>query len=505
MNDERLYDYVVIGGGSTGSIVAARLAEDPDVSVCLVEAGPNDEGKPEILELQRWPGLLHTEYDYGYRIEPQERGNSDIVQSRGRMLGGSGSHNICQAWRAPDHDMRDWESMGATGWGPEGTRTYFDRVLDTTGLQYAGSDNDAASAYIEAGKQAGYSERFMEADCEIEGVGWVALNMKDGIRQSSSVAYLHPLGKRHPNLTVLTDTPAHRLTFDDQGNASGVETANGTLHANREVIVSAGAFDTPKLLMLSGIGPAEHLVEMGIEVRADLPVGKHLLDHPEAGIVYETKRPIHQPNTVFCDAVLLSNVEGSGTDWPELMMWFFSGDFESFTVGSESGEKITPEGITAFTIAADILHSKAEGTVTLRSNDPADPPVIDPKYFTDPDGWDEWILLQGLKLARKIADQPALSELIAREVQPGPDVQSDEDLLEYARTTAYTAYHPSGTCRMGVADDPDVVVDPELNVRGIGKLRVADGSVFPTLPGCNPNITCMMVGEKAADLIRRSR
>ena len=499
------FDYLVIGGGSTGAIVAARLAEDPAVTVCLIEAGPSDEGKPEILELQRWPGLLHTEYDYGYRIEPQERGNSDIVQSRGRMLGGSGSHNICQSWRAPDHDMRDWEAMGATGWGPEDTRKYFDRVLQTTGLEYTPPDNDAASSYIEAGKQLGYTERKMAANAEEEGVGWVALNSKDGMRQSSSVAYLHPLGERHPNLTVLTDSPAYRLTFDDQGNASGVETATGTFSARREVIVSAGAFDTPKLLMLSGIGPTDHLRELGIEVRADLPVGKHLLDHPEAGVVYETVKPIHQPNTVFCDAVLLSKVEGSGTDWPELMMWFFSGDFESFTVGSDSGEKITPEGITAFTIAADILHSKAEGTVTLRSTDPTDPPVIDPKYFSDPEGWDEWILLQGIKLARRIAEQPALAEWISREVQPGPEVQSDEDLLEYARSTAYTAYHPSGTCRMGAADDPDVVLDPELRVRGVGKLRVADGSVFPTLPGCNPNITCMMVGEKAADLIRGIR
>jgi choline oxidase len=505
MSHGNTFDYIVIGGGSSGAIVAARLAEDPDVTVCLVEAGPSDEGVPEILELQRWPGLLHTEYDYGYRIEPQERGNSDIVQSRGRMLGGSGSHNICQAWRAPDHDMRDWEAMGATGWGPDGTRKFFDRVLETTGLEYTPPDNDAASSYIEAGKQLGYTERKMAANAEEEGVGWVALNVKDGIRQSSSVAYLHPLGERHPNLTVMTDTQAYRLIFDDQGDVSGVETSNGTLSVNREVIVSAGAFDTPKLLLLSGIGPAEHLREVGIEVRADLPVGKHLLDHPEAGVVCETVRDIHQPNTVFCDAVLLSKVEGAGTDWPELMLWFFSGDFESFTVGSDTGSKITPEGISAFTIAADILHSKAEGTVTLRSSDPADPPVIDPRYYTDPDGWDERIMLEGIKLARKIIAQPALAEWVAREVEPGPEVQSDEDLLDYIRQTSYTAYHPSGSCRMGAADDPDVVVDPDLKVRGIRNLRVADASIMPTLPGCNPNITCMMIGEKAADLIQHNQ
>ncbi|MEX2426138.1 MAG: GMC oxidoreductase [Thermomicrobiaceae bacterium] len=506
MISQSSYDYLVIGGGSAGAIVASRLAEDGASSVCLVEAGPSDESIPEILELQRWPELLHTDYDYGYRIEPQERGNSGIIHSRGRMLGGSGSHNICQAWRAPDHDMSAWEGAGATGWGPDGTRRYFDRVLERTGLEYTLPDNHAALAYIEAGKQLGYTERLMAANAEEEGVGWVALNAKSGMRQSSSVAYLHPLSEAPYNLTVLTDTRALRLIIDDAGNATGVETDTGTLLAPQEVILSCGAIDTPKLLMLSGIGPADHLRELGIEIRADLPVGKHLLDHPEAGIVYETNRPIHQPNTVFCDAVLLSNIADAGTNWPELMMWFFSGDFESFTVGSTVGtdtaDKITPEGITAFTIAADILHSKAEGVVTLRSADPADPPIIDPRYFSDPEGWDEWILLQGIKLARQIAEQPALAEWIAREVTPGPHVQSDKELLEYARSTAYTAYHPAGTCRMGAADDSTVVVDPELRVRGVGRLRVADASIFPTLPGCNPNITCMMVGEKCADLVR---
>lgn len=505
MTSSTTFDYLVIGGGSSGAIVAARLTEDPEITVCLIEAGPTDEDKPEILELQRWPGLLHTGYDYGYKVEPQERGNDDVVHSRGRMLGGSGSHNICQAWRSPDHDMRAWEATGATGWGPEGTRLHFDQVLERTGLSYAGKDNDAAQAFIEAGKQAGYPQREMAADAESDGVGWVALNAWNGIRQSSSVAYLRPETGTPENLTILTDTTTLRLIFDDSGRTIGVETTAGPLYATREVILSCGAFDTPKLLMLSGIGPADQLRQHGIDVRADLPVGEHLLDHPEAGVVYETTRPIHQPNTVFCDAVLVTGVPGVGTEWPELMLWFFSGDFESFTVGSDGDTRITPEGVTAFTIAADVLHSKAEGRVTLRSTDPADPPLIDPRYFTDPDGWDEQIMLEGLKMARKIAKQPALAEWIAREVAPGPEVRSNKDMLDYIRRTSYTAYHPSGTCRMGASDDPGAVVDPELRVRGVPGLRVADASIMPTLPGCNPNITCMMIGEKAANLIRNNR
>jgi choline oxidase len=505
MTRSNTFDYLVIGGGSAGAIVAARLAEDSEITICLIEAGPTDEDKPEILELQRWPGLLHTDYDYGYKVEPQERGNDNVVHSRGRMLGGSGSHNICQAWRSPDHDMHAWEAAGASDWGPAGAREYFDRVLERTGLSYAGKDNDAAQAFIQAGKQAGYPEREMAADAETEGIGWVALNARDGIRQSSSVAYLRPESGTPANLTIFTDTTAMRLLFDDAGRATGVETTAGSLYATREVILSCGAFDTPKLMMLSGIGPADHLRAHGIEVRADLPVGEHLLDHPEGGVVYETTRAIHQPNTVFCDAVLLTGVPGGGTDWPELMLWFFSGDFESFTTGVDGDTGITPEGVTAFTIAADVLHSKAEGRVRLRSSDPADPPVIDPRYFTDADGWDEQIMLEGLKIARKVAEQPALSDWIAREVAPGPDVQSDEELLEYIHRTSYTAYHPSGTCRMGASDDPGAVVDPELRVRGIPGLRLADASIMPTLPGCNPNITCMMIGEKAADLIRGKR
>jgi choline oxidase len=502
MGDGNGYDYLVIGGGSTGAIVASRLAEDGNTSVCLVEAGPSDEGKPEILELQRWPELLHTEYDYGYMIAPQERGNSGIIHSRGRMLGGSGSHNICQAWRAPDHDLWKWEASGAVGWGPDGTRRYFDRVLERTGLEYPSPDNDAAAAFIEAGKQAGYDERKMEADASREGVGWVSLNARNGMRRSSSVAYLHPLSGRQSNLTVLTDTQALRLIFDEQGNTCGVETSNGPLHARREVILSCGAFDTPKLLMLSGIGPGQHLRELGIPVRADLPVGERLLDHPEAGVIYETTRPIHQPNTVYCNAVLLANVAGAGTEWPEVMLWFFSGHFEAFTGQSGSTGRPSPEGVTAFTLAADVLHSRSVGRVTLRSSNPEDPPIIDPRYFTDPEGWDEMVMLEGIKLARRIARQPALARWVKREVEPGPDVQADEELAEFARTASYTAYHPAGTCRMGAADDPNAVIDPELRVRGVGGLRVADASIFPTLPGCNPNILCMMIGEKCADLVR---
>jgi choline oxidase len=494
MADE--FDYVVVGGGSAGAIVAARLAEGGDASVCLVEAGPSDEGMPEILELPRWPELLQSRYDYDYAIEPQERGNSEIRQSRARVLGGCGSHNVCQAWRAPEYDLRAWEEAGATGWGPDGTRSYFDRVFERTGLEHDSPDNDAAAAFIEACKQAGYPEHEWNADGGREGTGWVPVNARGRLRRSASVAYLHPLSELPSNLTVKTDTQALRLVLDGR-EASGVETSVGALTARREVIVSCGVFDSPKLLMLSGIGPAAHLAELGIDVVADLPVGEHLIDHPEGVVIYRTTRPISQPNTTWCDAVLLAKAPDSDFDGPDLMMWFFSGHFEEFT--TKAGEVAD---VTAFSLGPDVTHPRSEGFVRLRSTDPVDPPVIDPRYFTDPEGYDERTMLAGIKLARRIASQPALQEWIASEEQPGPEMTADDELMEYARTTAYTAFHPAGTCRMGAADDEKAVVDSELRVRGVGRLRVADASIFPSMIGVNINITSMMIGEKCADLVR---
>jgi choline oxidase len=496
MADE--FDYVVVGGGSAGAIVAARLAEGGEASVCLVEAGPSDEGVPEILELPRWPELLQSRYDYDYAIEPQERGNSDIRQSRARVLGGCGSHNVCQAWRAPEYDLRAWEAAGAAGWGPDGTRRYFDRVFERTGLEHDSPDNDAAAAFIEACKQAGYPEHEWNADGGREGTGWVPVNARGRLRRSASVAYLHPLSELPSNLTVKTDTQALRLVLDGR-EASGVETSGGELTARREVIVSCGVFDSPKLLMLSGIGPAAHLAELGIDAVTDLPVGEHLIDHPEGVVIYRTTRPISQPNTTWCDAVLLAKAPDSDFEGPDLMMWFFSGHFEEFT--TKAGEVAD---VTAFSLGPDVTHPRSEGFVRLRSTDPAVPPVIDPRYFSDPEGYDEQTMLAGIKLARRIASQPALQEWIASEEQPGPAVTADDELMEYARTNAYTAFHPAGTCRMGAADDEKAVVDPELRVRGVGRLRVADASIFPSMIGVNINITSMMIGEKCADLVKAS-
>lgn len=496
MLQQSVFDYVIVGGGTAGAVVAARLAENPETRVCLLESGPSDEGDARLLELRNWPNLLGTSLDYDYRIEPQSRGNSRIRHSRGRVLGGCSSHNSAIAFLAPDVDLRSWEQNGAAGWGPADVRPFYDRVLDRIPLETAPPDNACAAAFVEAAQQAGFPLVAFNRDEVREGVGWFQLNKRGPIRQSSSVAYLHPLAQSPSNLTVQAATPVQRIVLDDGGDAVGVETASGMIQACREVIVCCGAFDSPRLLLLSGIGPADELGEVGIRVHHHLPgVGKHLLDHPEGIVLWEAALPVPEVSTQFWEAGLFARTEPD-QPWPDLMFHFGTVPFDLNTAPLGY-----PTAANAFCLTPNVTRARSEGVVRLRSADPAAPPSIDFRYFTDPEGHDERVLLAGIKLARQIAAQPALRRWIKRELAPGPTVQEDWALAEYARRTSNTVYHPVGTCRMGAADDPRAVVDSELRVRGVGRLRVADASIFPTLIGVNPCLTCMMIGEKCAALL----
>jgi choline oxidase len=490
------YDYVVVGGGTAGAVVAARLAEERSVQVCLLEAGPPDEGDARVLELRNWPNLLGTELDYDYSIEPQERGNNRIRHSRGRLLGGCSSHNSAIAFPAPAVDLQTWEERGATGWGPSGMRPYLDRILARVHLEQAPSTNACAAAFVEAAQQAGFPRVAFTTGDVREGVGWFQLNKRGPYRQSSSVVWLHPLDQLPHNLTVLTNTLTWRLILDDQGKAVAAETSRGTIRARREIITCCGAFDSPKLLLLSGIGPAEQLRQLGIPVRIELPgVGAHLLDHPEGIVLWEAARPVPEISTQFWEAGLFVRTE-SALEWPDLMYHFGTVPFDLNTAPLGY-----PTAANAFCLTPNVTRARSEGVVQLRSADPRVPPRIDFRYFTDPEGHDERVLLAGVKLARRLADQPALRSWIRRELAPGPEIQDDAALSEYARRTANTVYHPAGTCRMGGADDPRAVVDPALRVRGVEGLRVADASIFPTMIGVNPCLTCMMIGEKCAALV----
>jgi len=495
---ETRYDYVIVGGGTAGSVVAARLAENPTITVCLIEAGPTDEGNQEILSVKNWPNLLGTALDYDYHIEEQARGNSLIRHSRGRVLGGCSSHNSCIAFRAPQSDMDTWQEAGCEGWSARETKRYFDRVFERVCLEKKPPIHPLSRAFLEAAQQAGFDRLTFNSDGELrEGVGIFQLNARNGLRQSSAQAYLHPMLRSAHNLTVLTNTTANKIVLDEHNVAYAVETDIAMIRASREIVLCCGTFDTPKLLLLSGIGPRHHLDEMGIPLKRDLAgVGEHLLDHPEGVIIWEANQPVSDETTQYWEVGLFSTIEPTSRV-PDVMFHFgvVPFDWNTTMLGY-------PTARYGFSMTPNVPRAKSEGVVRLRSPFPKDAPSIDFRYFTDPEGYDEMILLAGMKLARSIANQPALQHWIKRELAPGSLVQDEQELSEYARRTANTVYHPAGTCRMGASHHPLTVVDPQLRVKGVHHLRVADASIFPTLTSVNPCITCMMIGEKCADLLK---
>jgi choline oxidase len=501
MEYTHIYDYLVVGGGTAGSVVATRLAEDSTHSVCLIEAGPTDAQRPDILSLQNWPNLLGTSLDYDYRIEPQARSNSLIRHSRGRMLGGCSSHNSCIAFCAPAYDMQTWQALGCAGWGADETKPYFERVLQQVYIDTQPPVHPLSQSFLAAAQQAGFARISFHGERELqEGAGIFQLNARHGLRQSSSQAYLHPLLATAPNLTVLTNRTAQRVLLDEQNIAYAVETSAATIGARREIIVCCGTFETPKLLLLSGIGPAEHLAEFGIPLRADVPgVGEHLLDHPEGVIVWETRQPVAPESTQYWEVGLFSTILPD-SPLPDVMLHFGVVPFDWNTAAL--GYPTAPSGCS---LTPNVPRAKSEGRVRLRSADPHDAPVIDCRYFTDKEGYDEALLLAGMKLARQIASQPALHTWIRRELAPGQAIHSDQELAAYARQTANTTYHPAGTCRMGESQHPLTVVDAHLRVKQVQRLRVADASIFPNMISVNPCLTCMMIGEKCADLVKQAQ
>jgi len=530
------FDYVIVGGGSAGCVLAARLSEDPAARVCLIEAGGRDSN-PLIHMPVGFARMTTGPLTWGLVTAPQKHANNrEIPYAQARVLGGGSSINAEIFTRGHPSDYDRWAAEeGAEGWAFSDVRRYFLRSEGNTVLagEWHGTDgplgvsnlpspNRTTLAFVQSCQEFGmpYNPDFNGA--RQEGAGLYQTTIRGNRRCSAAVAYLRPALAR-PNLTLVTGALVRRVVFDGR-RAAGVEYAAGgqalVARAAGEVIVTAGAIGSPKLKMLSGVGPAAHLRQHGISVVADLPgVGSNLTDHFGIDIVAELKghdsldrynRPhwalwAGMQYLLFNSGPVTSNVVEGGAFWyadgpgsapcPDLQFHFLCG------AGAEAGVPSVPKGASGITLNSYTLRPKARGSVTLRSADPAAPPVVDPNFLGDPD--DLRISVEGVKISREIFSQPSLQKYI-REIRfPDRSVRTQADFEAYARQYGRTSYHPVSTCRMG--SDAMAVVDPQLRVRGLDGLRICDSSVMPSLIGSNTNAASIMIGERAADLIRGNR
>ncbi|MBU8813479.1 GMC family oxidoreductase [Mycolicibacterium goodii] len=502
-------DYLIIGGGTAGCIVASRLSQNPDVTVTVLESGPSDRNEPRARDIRRWAQMLESEYDLDYRSVPQVRGNSGIRQARMRILGGCSTANTMITWRPLAADLDEWAAMGVTGWDPATVHAAFDRLLvpvqpvaDKDRNPYVGDVVASARRALDLPARHAWNS---DPDFAATGVGAgffeIGYTPHNHLRSSTSVHYLHDAVTDRENLVVEHGQHAERLLIED-GRVTGVIARDDTgdrreFRADREVIVCCGAIDSPKLLQLSGIGPAEVLAAAGVSQVVDAPgVGENLMDHAEGLIVWEVGADVPDTCATGWDAGAAVRLSDDGPARPDVLMHF---PVEAVADHAVAYGVTMPGRIVS--IAPNVAKPSSRGRVWITSSDPSGRPSIDYRYFTDPDGHDEAMLIAGIRLARRIAATEPMAGWLVREVFPGPDAQSDEALSEALRATHQTVYHVSGTCRMGADDDPMAVCDSRLRVRGVDGLRIVDASVFPTIPSVNPVGTIMAVAEQASALL----
>ena len=527
------YDYIIVGAGSAGCVLANRLSEDGAASVLLLEAGPPD--RHPYISIPLGMGRMHDRamFDWGYETEAEPNLNGRKIEAmRGKVLGGSSSINVMAYTRGNRGDYDRWAQKGAQGWSYADVLPYFRRAETweggadpwrggdgPLGTQYAKTPDTLFDAWLEAGKAVGIPATPDYNGETQEGFGRGQYTIRDGRRSSSARAYLRP-ARRRGNLTVETGAHATRVLMRGT-TATGVEyvTDSGDrklADASREVIVSTGAFNAPQLLMLSGIGPAAHLREMGITCAADLPVGRNLQDHLGAYMTYERRSPGVFHGEMRFDRMAVSMIRaylfGSGpaTVVPGGLHAFIKSrpelavpDIEFMFRGTSHHPHlwfplVYPAFRDGFGIRPTLLHPDSRGEVLLHSADPRAAPRIRYNFFTAPN--DLPTLVHGFKLAREMVQQPALDSYRGRELNPGDKVQSDAEIEAWLRNTVITAHHPCGTCPMG--STPASVIDPQMRVHGIERLRVVDASAMPDLVSAHINACVLMMAEKAADMIR---
>ena len=531
------FDHIVIGAGSAGCVVANRLTEDRKRTVLLVEAGGRDRNP--LVRLPMLMGKLFNSgmYNWKYFTEPEEHLNGrSLYWPRGKVLGGSSTINGMIYVRGNRHDYDRWAQMGLPEWSYDNVLPAFRRSeshQQRDGEFHSGEGelsvcrargrNELFGVFIQAGQQAGYPFNDDFNGAEQEGFGRFDFNIRNGKRWSAASAFLRPAVKR-PNLSVAAESLVHRVVLEG-GKAVGIEIfQNGDLRrigARRDIVVSAGAVNSPQLLMLSGIGPPSELERHGIEVACGLDgVGKNLQDHVDCVLAFECRKPITLFRDLRADRIALSVVAGlvagkgiattfpyeagafvksdSSLVAPDLQLHFMPALEKTANLRFPNPfKRRSAEPDHGFSIRVGPINPDSRGTIALRSSNPADPPKIQANYLRSRS--DRERIMAGIRIVRDVIGQRAFDEFRGNELQPGPDVKSDEELLEWLRLNAMTTFHPVGTCKMGT--DSMAVVDGKLRVRGVERLRIADASVMPIISSGNTNAPTIMIGEKAAEFI----
>jgi len=528
---EHEFDYVIVGAGSAGCVLANRLGEDPSVKILVLEAGPAD--KSWTIDMPSAVGIVvgGTRYNWSYSSEPEPYlDGRRIGTPRGRTLGGSSSINGMVYIRGHARDYDSWQAQGCTGWSYQEVLPYFIRSqthADGAGTYRGGAghlhvtpgnvETPLCAAFVQAGAEAGYAVSSDLNGFRQEGFGPVDRTTRSGRRWSTSRGYLSEALARG-NVSVATEALALRILFDGR-RAYGIEyEQNGQVlqaRVRREVLLTAGAINSPQLLLLSGIGPADELRSLDIPLTHDLPgVGRRLNDHPDSVVQYLCKKPVSlYPWTtapgkwwigarwfVTHDGLAASNHfeagafirSRAGVEHPDLQLTFMP-----LAVQPGSVDLVPAH---AFQVHIDLMRPTSLGSVTLNSADPRQAPRIVFNYLkTEQDRAD---MRAGARWVREIINQPAMAAFKGKELVPGPEAQSDEELDAWARRVTETGYHASGTCKMGPSDDPEAVVDPQLRVHGVEGLRVVDASIMPIIVSGNTNAPTVMIAEKASDMIR---